>query len=170
MDIKYIINQLAGNKAVFEHMLKSISNDQIFWRPAKDKWCFLEVACHLVDEEREDFKQRLSFTLYTPNEVWPTIDPQGWVESRKYIKQDYDTVVQSFLAERIYSIDWLHSLDNVNWDSEHKHPFMGTFTAKQILANWLAHDLLHIRQINRMKYQYLREMTGNMNIDYAGIW
>ena len=170
MDIDFMINKLTGNKSVFEHLLKNISKEQIYWRPAKDKWCFLEVVCHLVDEEQEDFKQRLSFTLNKPEETWPPIDPDGWVKLRKYIKQDYNAMVQKFLAERIHSIDWLHSLKKANWDNEYVHSIIGTFTAKQILANWLAHDLLHIRQINRMNYQYLVEISGNINIEYAGVW
>ena len=170
MDIHYMIKKLEGNKSVFEHLLKNVSGEQIYWRPGEKKWCFLEIVCHLIDEEREDFKQRLSFTLFSPDETWPPIDPEGWVKTREYMKQDYNTVLQRFLAERIHSIDWLHSLENVNWDNEYNHSIIGKFTGKQILANWLAHDILHIRQINRMNYQYLREMVGNINLEYAGVW
>jgi len=170
IDTKFIIDRLTGNKSVFEHLLKNIAKEQIYWKPGENKWCYLEIVCHLVDEEREDFKQRLSFTLLSPEETWPPIDPEGWVNSRQYIKQDYNTVLQQFLAERSHSIDWLHSLDNVNWDSEYNHSIIGKFTGKQILANWLAHDILHIRQINRMNYLYLREMCGNINLEYAGVW
>jgi len=170
MDIEYIINKLTGNKPVFEHLLKNVSSKQIHWRPGENKWCFLEIVCHLIDEEREDFKQRLSFTLFKPKETWPPIDPKGWVKTREYMKQDFNSMVQQFMAERIHSIDWLHSLEDVNWDSEYIHPIIGKFTGDQILANWLAHDNLHIRQINRMNYQYLREISGNINLEYAGVW
>lgn len=170
MNTEFLINKLAGNKSVFEFTLKNIPEEQILWRPAENKWCFLEIVCHLVDEEREDFKQRLSFTLFSPEETWPPIDPEGWVKSREYIKQDYHMMVQNFLAERSHSIDWLHSLEKPNWKSEYTHSIIGKFTAEQILANWLAHDLLHIRQINRMNYMYLREMAGNVNMEYAGVW
>ena len=170
MEITQIINKLDANKFVFEHLLKSVAGDQIYWKEGEKKWCYLEIVCHLVDEEREDFKQRLSFTLFSPGEQWPPIDPEGWVKAREYIKQDYNTVVRQFIAERSHSIDWLHSLDKVNWDSEYIHPIIGKFTGKQILANWLAHDILHMRQINRMNYAYLREMVGNINLEYAGVW
>jgi len=42
-------------------------------------------------------------------------------------------------------------------------------SAKFILANWLAHDYLHIRQITRLKYDYLQDIP-NENLSYAGNW
>jgi hypothetical protein len=44
---------------------------------------------------------------------------------------------------------------------------VGAVEAKNLLASWLAHDLLHIRQITRLKYQYLAK---DYAIDYAGNW
>lgn len=40
-------------------------------------------------------------------------------------------------------------------------------SAKLFLTNWLAHDYLHIRQVNRMRYLYLKTQTG-IPLDYAG--
>ena len=46
---------------------------------------------------------------------------------------------------------------------------MGPLSARFFLENWLAHDFLHMRQINRRKYEYLRAHVGNA-LDYAGDW
>jgi hypothetical protein len=37
------------------------------------------------------------------------------------------------------------------------------------LHNWLAHDYLHIRQIIRIKYDYLKKTSGEILL-YAGEW
>ncbi len=42
-------------------------------------------------------------------------------------------------------------------------------TAKMFLSNWLAHDYLHIRQITKLKYDYLKQLT-NEDLNYAGNW
>ncbi len=46
---------------------------------------------------------------------------------------------------------------------------MGTITAGMFLYSWLAHDYLHIRQITKIKYDYLG-ITAPDNIAYAGNW
>ena len=42
-------------------------------------------------------------------------------------------------------------------------------TARAFLANWLAHDALHQRQIVRYDYFYLKE-TSREDLGYAGQW
>ncbi len=37
------------------------------------------------------------------------------------------------------------------------------------MTNWLAHDLLHMRQIIKIKYLYL-EQSSNVDLHYAGAW
>jgi hypothetical protein len=37
------------------------------------------------------------------------------------------------------------------------------------LCNWLAHDQHHIRQLNTLQHEYLREKTGE-DLKYAGDW
>lgn len=41
--------------------------------------------------------------------------------------------------------------------------------SKFFLTNWLTHDYLHMRQIIKLKYDYLEQQSGEM-IDYAGTW
>jgi hypothetical protein len=42
-------------------------------------------------------------------------------------------------------------------------------SARLFLHNWLAHDYLHIRQINRLKFAYLKAHS-DISLDYAGAW
>lgn len=46
---------------------------------------------------------------------------------------------------------------------------MGPISAELIMVNWVAHDLLHIRQINRLQYGYLAAHSSEP-LDYAGAW
>ena len=62
------------------------------------KWSTLEVVCHLYDEEREDFRQRLDIILHRPEAKWPPIDPVGWVSARKYNERDLAQSLAEFLA------------------------------------------------------------------------
>ena len=81
----------------------------------------------------------------------------------------YKAMLESFITERTQSISWLKSLEHVNWNNSFEHSKLGTLTAKHFLANWLAHDYLHIRQIIRLKFNYLKQIS-NQSLDYAGNW
>ena len=166
--MNFIKEQLKNNKTVFKGII-SESNEMLLWKQNPEKWCLLEIVCHLYDEEIRDFRFRTQWCLEHPNQIPPTIDPVGWVTKHDYINQDYPTMLNKFLAERELSIIWLNSLKNVNWNSSFEHPKLGNLSAKHFLTNWLAHDYLHIKQILNLKYDYLKHKTGE-NLDYAGIW
>ncbi len=167
--MKTIIEQLKRNEAVFRDVLSHENENMVLWKLAPEKWCLLEIVCHLYDEERFDFRFRTQWVLEKPNQTPPPIDPVGWVTKHDYIHQDYSSMVETFLKERRQSIIWLESLKKANWDHAFEHSKLGKLTAKHFLTNWLAHDFLHIKQILKLKYDYLKHSSGE-NLDYAGIW
>ncbi|MEC3905938.1 DinB family protein [Tamlana sp. 2201CG12-4] len=169
MAIQYIIDQLEHNIKTFESLLSNKTEENYLWRSHPEKWCLLEIVCHLLDEEQEDFRARVKHTLETPSKDLIPIDPVGWVKARHYLSKSYHTTLLKFLDERRLSVAWLNSLKNANWDNALVHPKLGTLSARLFLENWLAHDYLHIRQIIRYQYNYLKE-KGTTNLQYAGNW
>jgi hypothetical protein len=157
MSTKFIINELNRNKKVFRDLFKNSLEPDHLWKPTADKWCLLEIDCHLYDEEREDFRTRVKHCLEDPARSFTPIDPANWVTSRKYTEQNYPDKVRDFLDERDGSITWLRSLIDPNWDSFHEHPKLGKMSAGLFLHNWLAHDYIHIRQILKLRYTFLSE-------------
>jgi hypothetical protein len=169
MDPKYILNELKKNHDVFKYLLSGISEEEYKWRSEPKKWNLLELVCHLYDEEREDFRTRVEYALCNSSKPAPSIDPEGFVKSRNYNEKNYYEMLENFLSERKNSIEWLNSLDSPKWDNTYKHPHYGPLTAIMFLTNWLAHDLLHFRQIIKIKYLYLAETTKE-DMRYAGDW
>lgn len=169
MDYKQIIGQLALNKDIFSAHLKGLSEAEYRWKPSPDKWSLLEVVCHLYDEEREDFRARVNSVIDDPAQPLTPFDPVSWVTERDYAGQNFTQKLEAFLTERERSVQWLNSLENPQWDNAYIHPRFGPMTARMFLANWLAHDFLHFRQITRLKMEYFRENSGE-NLDYAGNW
>lgn len=169
MNTSYAIEELARNQTFFSVLLNGISKEEYLWRWQDDKWCLLEIVCHLYDEEREDFKLRTKSVLKDPAKPLPPIDPEALVMDRNYINQEYYKMLNKFLMERNDSIEWLESLQNPNWNNTYKHPKMGAVSASFFLNNWLAHDYLHMRQIIRIRFLYTQEVSGE-SLDYAGKW
>lgn len=169
MDINLIISELEKNKNAFKYLLEDLSSEFYLWRKSDNKWNLLEIVCHLYDEERDDFRARVKSVLDNPSAELLPIDPTGWVISRNYRMHDYSEKLKDFISERENSIAWLRKLQNPQWENSYSHPKLGPLTAKMFLVNWLAHDYLHIRQIIRIKYDYLEITTGE-NLLYAGEW
>jgi len=169
MDTSWIISQLAANRVAFEAMLRTTPTELRSWKPAPEHWSILEVVCHLRDEEAEDFRARVDAVLHRPEAPLPPADPQGWVLGRRYLEQDFEATLEAFLAQRHRSIEWLRALREPAWDNAHRHPKFGPMSARMLLANWLAHDYLHMRQITRRKHEYLLA-HGQVPLEYAGTW
>ena len=169
MKTDQIIQHLESNLNVFQSLLNGKEPDEYYFKPDEKSWSLLEIVCHLYDEEREDFRTRVKNTLTSPQLSPPSIDPPGWVIQRKYAEQNYEEKVKSFLHERKESIQWLESLEGAPWENIYIHPLAGKISAFDFLANWLAHDYHHIRQINRRMYEFLKAKSG-VNLAYAGDW
>ena len=165
----FVVEQLRQNKEVFYKLLKDVDKTMSLWKQSPEKWCLLEIVCHLYDEERNDFRFRTNWTLEKPNKVPPPINPVQWVNDHNYMGQDYKQMIDDFMAERDCSIVWLKSLKDPNWEHAFVHPKLGTLSANYFLNNWLAHDYLHIKQILRLKFDYHKHLSGE-HLDYAGVW
>ena len=169
MNYKTIIQELSRNRNVFKELFSGLTEEEYLWKTEPNKWCMLEIICHLYDEEREDFRTRTRQVLESPEKSLPPIDPAGWVKERGYMQQNFEKKLDAFLKERDQSVDWLQSLKSPKWDNAYNHPKFGPMTAKMFLSNWLAHDYLHIRQITRLKYDRLGQITDE-TLNYAGNW
>jgi hypothetical protein len=170
MKIAFAINQLRAGGAAFAALFDGWSDEEARWRPDPASWSLLEVACHLLDEEREDFRQRLDLTLHAPATEWPPIDPAGWVTARAYNSRDLATVVAELQAERQASLTWLEGLRAPDLEQFRRHPQGFTLRAGDLLAAWVAHDSLHLRQLNELRYALIARRAAPYSVEYAGEW
>ena len=168
MDLAPIRVRLARNRDTIRSLLEEVDEDRARWRPDPGSWSILEVVNHLHDEEREDFRRRIDLTLHHPGEPWPAIDPVGWVTARNYQARDLEESVNRFLREREVSLAWLAELVDPDWNRAYDHPRAGPLRAGDLVVSWLGHDFLHLRQLSRLHFAYLRE-TG-FSTDYSGGW
>ena len=170
MELGFVIGRFGHHAEAVRRLAGDLSFEQVRWRPAGGKWSILEIVNHLADEEVEDFRTRVDFTLHKPGETPPGIDPEGWVTARQYQEKDPEESLQRFLGERAESLRWLAELRDPDWDRGWEHPRSGPIRAGDFLASWLAHDLLHLRQLAQRHYQYWNAMAAPYGTDYAGKW
>jgi hypothetical protein len=169
MDIDGLTAQMAQNAARIQALVQDVSDGQVRWKPDSSSWSILEVINHLLDEERNDFRVRLDYTLHRPGEKWPPIDPGGWVARRRYNEKETKASLAQFLSERDASLTWLRELPTPDWDTTYEAPF-GPISAGDLFAAWAAHDLLHMRQLLELHWDYTTAQLEPYSTQYAGDW
>jgi hypothetical protein len=167
MDLRYVTGRMSANVDSIVSLTKGVGREQARWRPAPDRWSIIEVAGHLYDEEQYDFRTRIDFTLNQPGESWPPFDPLKWMGEGNYLEGDLDETVQTWIEERRRSLEWLHGLSSPDWNKSYSHPSIGELRAGDLLAAWLAHDLLHIRQLAGLHADYTAHLLEPFHIKYA---
>lgn len=169
MELTNVATLLERNGEAIVGLLENIESPLAEWRPAPGKWSVLEVACHLLDEEREDFRQRIRLTLENPQQEWPRIDPERWVTERDYMSRNLPEVVAELRRERDLSVEWLRTA-SIDLEAGHMHPQLGRMRVGDLLVSWGAHDLLHLRQLTRLQFEWLERVASPYSIRYAGSW
>jgi hypothetical protein len=169
MDIDGFASQMASNAARISALAQDVSEQQARWRPDPESWSILEVINHLWDEEREDFRVRIDYTLHRPGEPWPGIDPGGWVMMRRYNERNLEESLAGFLSEREASLFWLSQLANPDWEVTYEAPW-GPIRAGDVFASWVGHDLLHTRQLVELHWAYTTLLAEPYSTRYAGDW
>src|SRR5690606_34075308 len=99
-------------------------------------------------------------------------DPPGWVTARDYASRDPGESLARFLAERERSLQWLDGLEvgATELDRPKLRPSGEAFTARELIGAWAAHDLLHVRQITKLRYDFLAREVAPLTLEYAGKW
>jgi hypothetical protein len=169
MNLETLWTRLAHNAEATHALVRGVGAEQARWKPTPDDWSILEVINHLYDEEIEDFRAHLDHILHRSGQAWPRIDPTSWVTARRYNERELDQSLTNFLAARRESLDWLRSLGTPDWEARAAAPF-GPIRAGEMMAAWVAHDMLHQRQLVELQWAYLTRQVTPYQVHYAGEW
>jgi hypothetical protein len=170
INIQDTIRQMTANAEAMRALTLTVSEAQAQWKPAPETWSLREATTHLYHEERGDFRAHLQELLSDPPKSWGSLrlGPHAPVES---CRQALDL----FLAERQASLAWLGTLASPDWEVKTEihfgpaHEAM-TLSAGDVLVSWVAHDYLHIRQINELLYAWQMKQASPYSLEYAGGW
>lgn len=169
MDMAFLLREFTENPKRIKALVTGVNKTEARYKPGPKTWSILEVVNHLYDEERFDFRVRLDIILNRPAEDWPPIAPAAWVTQHKYNTRDLQTSLAAYLSERRRSLRWLRSLGQVDWNTRFVRG-KRSMRAGDMFAAWVAHDGLHIRQLNELHRLLLERAVKPYRPSYAGEW
>ena len=167
--IDKVIKQLRVNAEIVRALVEPISDEQANWKPDEETWNMKDVMEHVYNEERIDFRKHLKEMFSDPPQPWGAFRHEELIS----VKSCHQAL-EIFLSERQASLDWLQSLKSPNWEVESQATFgpdeVLTFKAGDVLGSWVAHDFLHIRQMNELLYAWNAQQVSPYSVRYAGGW
>jgi hypothetical protein len=169
IDLTEIIRQMADNAQVIRAFVERISPEQAQWKPDPETWSMKDVMEHVYNEERGDFRAHIKEMFHEPPQPWGALQP-GWLPM-----ESCHQALEGFLAEREASLAWLRSLDAPDWNLESRASFGPdggemVLKAGDVLVSWVAHDFLHIRQMNELQFAWNEHQASPYSVEYAGGW
>ena len=164
IDLNEILRQLRANAAAIQAFTQTIPEAQAHWKPDEETWSMTEVMGHVYNEERVDFRRHLQELFSDPPRSWCGI-PMEWLPVSS-CRQALD----DFLVERKESLAWLEQLVAPDWTRKMPAPWGGEISAGDLLFSWVAHDHLHLRQMNELAYAWNEKQAAPHSVEYAGGW
>ena len=98
MQLEILHQDFARGAEIIRALIVGVTQAEARFKITPESWSILEVVCHLYDEEREDFRQRLDIILHRPTEKWPPIDPMGWVTTRGYNERNLAETLDGWIT------------------------------------------------------------------------
>jgi DinB family protein len=169
MEFNTLYQELQNSTEMIRALLLGLTKEEAQMKPDLESWSILEVVCHLYDIEREDFREHLDFILHRQNEEYHVIDPQSWIQERKYNEQNFVEMQEKFFAERKQSLEWLRGISDSNWEMTYTSQY-GSASAGEMFSCWVAHDNLHLRQFVELRRARIETITKPSPLEYAGEW
>lgn len=159
-DIQKATEILKRTPSVLKAQLSGLSDEWLMGNEGPETFSPYDVIGHLVHGELTDWKARIDRILTEGNrKAFDLFDRFAMYTESK--GKTIDDLLSEFEKLRNENLKWLSSLHLTNADLDKKglHPKLGEVTLRNLLTTWVAHDLTHIAQINRvMAKQYKDDM------------
>ena len=117
---------------------------------APAKWSVGEVLQHLADSELV-FGFRIRMVLAHERPVLTGYDQDLWADRLKYRDSDYQESLALFTALRRANLRLLERATAADFQRVSIHTERGEDTLEHMVRLYAGHDLLHIRQIERIR-------------------
>lgn len=142
-------------------MLEGLPPAWIHGTEGPDTWSPYVVMGHLVHCEKEDWIRRATMVLAQGSlRTFTPLDRAAQLRERQ--DRPLTELLDQFADLRAKNIATLQEwqLTDAQLALTGEHPEFGDVTLRQLLSTWVAHDLGHIVQINRVMAKQYRDAIG----------
>ena len=136
--------------ASVERAVAGLTDAQLRQPEKPGKWSIIEVVQHLADSEIVyGYRIRMILASDTPN--IEGYDQDAWAQRLRYIETALPDALAQIRVLRGRSLHLLRGLRPEEWERAGMHSERGRESVRHITKLLAAHDLVHLRQIERIK-------------------
>lgn len=168
MDVKAAAWRMAAQAGMIQAVLEGVDPVEARWQPGPGKWSILQVLRHLAHEEREDFRYWMEHLFAHPGTPCPPLRPAPDTEAWQR-EGDLETALLGFLQAREASVAWVLGREGADWGLRYREPDFQV-SAGDLLVSWMGHDLVHLRQLVRLRWEYLPAALAPHAPTYNAEW
>jgi hypothetical protein len=139
------LDLLEATPGVLRGIMAEVSDEDVRWKPAPDRFSIGEVLAHLAHSEGHCYRARVDRFLEEERPELESDDAQFHLQL--YRDADPEDAFDHFEEQRETNVEYLRSLPEVAGDRVALHREAGQVTLRQMLHEWALHDLGHIRQV-----------------------
>jgi hypothetical protein len=133
-----------------ERRLRDVAPEELRRRPSPEKWSIVEIVGHLADAELA-MGWRLRNMVANPGVALTWWDEAAWAERLGYAQQEARLSAEVFRVLRDSNLRLLASVPRARWvECYGVHEVRGRQTVEEFVRLEAAHDLNHLRQIDRI--------------------
>jgi hypothetical protein len=141
------IGTLEATPEILRGLLASVTEEQIIWKPAPNRWSIAEVLEHMSHVEGHGFRVRAERMIKENGPELEVYDQDALAADGQYTGRDAEDSFDHFEEQREDNVIWLNSLPARVASRTGTHQELGPITLGQLMNEWAFHDLGHIRQI-----------------------
>jgi len=139
------LDLLEATPEILRGLMAELSDEDVRWKPAPDRFSVGEVLAHLSHSESHCYRARLDRFMAEEQPEFEPDDAQFHVE--RYRNADPEDEFDHFEEQRQSNVEFLRDLPAAAGARMAVHKAAGPITMAQMLHEWALHDLGHVRQI-----------------------
>lgn len=167
LTVQEIAKLLRRTPVVMREAILALPDGAVRFHPSPGKWCIKEVVGHLTEEDKRDFVGRIEMILRRAEPILDLNNQDKVAQERHDCDEDIFKLLDEFAAVRHASVAFVESLTSAHLDRKGVHPKVGTICVRELLHEWLYHDLNHVKQVEENTQRLLWNQLGNMQAFYT---
>ncbi|WP_079508917.1 DinB family protein [Mesobacillus jeotgali] len=156
--MQLLIEEYSRGYEMLRESIKGLSEEEIRFKPGKDKWSIHQVIIHITDSELVS-TYRLKKVLSEPEPLLTSTDQDAWANSLNYEQLDREQYFLLFKLLRTSMLPILLNLTTEQLERGGVYADAGRFTFKELLEYRIQHIRGHLNQIEKLKKSFGSAMS-----------
>jgi hypothetical protein len=167
LELPELTKLLERTPVVLRHSISALPDRAVGYHPGSEKWCIKQILGHLTEEDKRDFVGRIERMLREPGLRLEVNDQNKVARERHDCDKNVGDLLDEFASVRANSVEFLKQLRAADLGCHGIHSTIGSISVRELLHEWVYHDLNHTKQIDVNTQRFLWDHLGNMQGFYS---